>query len=281
MTIRGLIAASVAICTLAACTHTPNQQPNAAAWPQKINSARNVAQTTDTKLAEQLPLVNLADVASANSGYWSVTKGSGKEKVDFFGRYRAYIVSQPDQDYNDLYVFAETDALENLPSFKNIKVNKDGKLPKPEKDSEYKLIAKNSSFVWGGSWGGTEPTLTTNKKGSLVIQSMNEGIGRSSWNEQVIARFNPETAKVEVIGYEYQSYDKIDGSGLNCSFNFNTGVGLVTTTPIQVSENGVEKKPLPKPVQKKVSVPRKTVELSQWKSSPDNKSMSPCSDNIH
>lgn len=260
---------SAATLAFASCATTNN---NTTITEQKSTQVRNVAQAANQSLANKLPSVNLSDVASANSGYWSVKKGT----TDFFGRYKAYIVSTPDKDYNDLYVFAETDALENLPKYKTTKISKDEKAPQAEVDSEFNLIAKNSNFVWGGSFGGTEPTLTTNKKGSLVIQSMNEGIGRSAWNEQVIARFNPVSAKIEVIGYEYVSYDKLDGSGLNCSFNYNTGVGYVSITPVQIDDNGNEKKPLPKTIKKTVKVPTAMVDLNVWQGGPNNKMTSAC-----
>lgn len=229
-----------------------------------------------SSISAQMPSVQLADVTSANSGYWSVKRNS----KDFFGRYKAYIVAQPEHDYYDLYVFAETDALESLPQYKDQSVSKDKKAPKLENESQFQLIAKNQDFVWGSLFAGTEPTLTTNKKGSLVIQSMNEGIGRSAWSEQVIARFNPVTAKIEVIGYEYNSFDKIEGSGLTCSFNFSTGNGNVTITPRQWTDDGSQINPPPKSKAKSVQLSRETIDLSNWKSSDRNAKLTSCSNDL-
>jgi len=240
---------------------------------------RNLAQVSGGQnISTELQTVNLADVISASSGYWSVSKGAGASKTDFYGRYRAYIVAKPNADYNDLYVFAESSPLADLPVNKNKSILRGQRLSDVQTataNNEFNLIAKNSNFVWGGSFGGTEPTLTTNKKNSLVIQSMNEGIGRTAWNEQVIARFNPETGKIEVIGYEYISYDKIDGSGNKCSLNYNTGRGVVTTTPVSIDADGNEIKHAPDKAAN-VKVPNKPLELNEWKSNPDSPYLAPC-----
>ena len=76
-----------------------------------------------------------------------------------------------------------------------------------------------------------------NGKGSLVIVTMNEGIGRSAWEQRVSVRLNPDNAKLEVIGYDYRFRDKADLSSGTCSYNFNTGVGIVDRNGPEVDLN--------------------------------------------
>ncbi len=216
---------------------------------------------------------NLTDVISLNSGYWDVKKGSDS----YFGRYRAYIIAgNADQDYNTLVVYAEKEGLRQLPDSGSNKMGvKKAKIDKQNNNTKFSLVAKNDKFVWGSDWAGTEPTLTVNKKGSLVINTMNEGMGRSAWNQQVIVRLNPEIPTMEVIGLEFTSFDKLDQSASSCSYNFNTGVGVIKTTSPTIESDGNAMKN-PKNFVKNVKVPTEKINLNDWKDSSEIPMLKDC-----
>lgn len=221
----------------------------------------------------ELQNVNITDVISLNSGYWDVKKG----KDSYYGRYRAYILSgKADQDYNTLYVFAEKDGLQQLPAYNaGNPAGPKAKLAKQNDDSKFSLVSKNDKFIWGSDWAGTEPTLTVNKKGSLVINTLNEGVGRSAWNQQVIVRLNPETATMDVIGVEYSWYDKLDLSNGSCSYNFSTGLGIIKKMAAGADSDGNEIKN-PKSTVKNVKVPTTKINLNDWKDTSEYEMLKDC-----
>jgi hypothetical protein len=214
--------------------------------------------------------VNLVDVVSLNSGYWDVKKGNDT----YYGRYKAFILAT-EGDYYSLRVYAEKDGLDKAP---NLDVN--GKKPQniPEKndDSKYVQLVDNNSFVWGSDWAGTEPSLSINGRGSLVVVTGNSGIGRTSWEQKVTIKLNPVTDALEVIGFDYNYYDKLDLSNGSCSYNFNTGKGVIVRNgPEYDSAND---KPIAKPTVKKseVRVPAAKINLADWKDSSEMPVLSAC-----
>lgn len=230
------------------------------------------------KLAEQPSSLGTADletIMSMNSGFWNVTK----DKVPFFGRYKAFIIAQPDKDYNSLQVYAEEHALNELPKYQSEAKGKKEKL-ESQGITKLKLVAKNDNFVWGSNWAGTEPTLTTNTKNSLVVQSGNEGIGRTAWNEKVIMRFNPSAGRLDVIGYDYTYYDKIDNSNGNCTFNFSTGVAIIKTQAASTDDQGEPISPEPKVKTNRINFKAGPIDLEQWKSSEQMALLKPCLSNL-
>lgn len=227
---------------LMGCAATPYQNQR---WPASVADKLNV---------------KLTDIVSVNSGYWDVKK----DKETYYGRYKAFIVSG-EEDSNVLYVFAETDGLKQAPIVNADDAKKPAKIEKQNDDSKFTLIAENNKFIWGSDWAGTEPSLAVNGRGSLVIKTNNEGIGRSAWNQEVIARLNPSNNVLEVIGFEYNSRDKIDLSSNKCSYNFNTGVGIIVSSGPEVDRNDKPIKPVIK--SKRVKVSTAKVNINDWKES--------------
>lgn len=214
--------------------------------------------------------VNLVDVVSLNSGYWDVKKGNDT----YYGRYKAFILAT-EGDYYSLRVYAEKDGLEKAPNL-SVSGKKPQNIPEKNDDSKYVQLVDNNSFVWGSDWGGTEPSLAINGRGSLVVITGNSGIGRSAWEQKVTVKLNPVTDTLEVIGYDYNYYDKLDLSNGNCSYNFNTGKGIIV-------KNGPEydldnDKPIAKPTVKKqeVRVPTAKVSLADWKDASEMPVLNAC-----
>lgn len=238
-------------------------------WNHKDVVATTNNDKARTPASEKLnSRVNLTDIVSLNSGYWNVKSKTTKE--EYYGRYKAFILStSPDAEYMTLKVFAEKDGLVQNPNIQ-IKNRQKPQVAAKNDDSKFVQISENNQFVWGSDWGGTEPSLEVNSKGSLVIVTLNEGIGRSAWEQRVTVRLNPDTAQLEVIGFDYSYRDKLDLSSGNCSYNFNTGKGLINDFGPQVDISGDgDPVPFKKPTQshKEVKVSTAKVNLNDWKDS--------------
>lgn len=253
------------------------------------HSPKNVVATagaTKTRLPSSSTLnsrVNLTDIVSLNSGYWNVKSKTSKE--DYFGRYKAFVLfTTPDADYMTLKVFAEKDGLVQNP---NITIKNKGKKPQlaaKNDDSKYVQIAENNQFVWGSDWGGTEPSLEVNGRGSLVIVTLNEGIGRSAWEQRVTVRLNPDNAKLEVIGYDYSSHDKLDLSAGSCSYNFSTGVGIIDRFGPEVDlSTGADEPPViahPTKSHKQIKVEKVKVDINNWKDASEMPVLKDCFEGV-
>ncbi|MBY6242689.1 hypothetical protein [Methylosinus sp. Sm6] len=103
------------------------------------------------------------------------------------------------------------------------------------------FVKKNAAWVGGGA--GTLPSLAVSDKGSLLIKSENDAIGRDRWSETVtVVRRN---GALVVAGLTFTARDTLnpDGGGA-CDLNFLTGRG---------TRNG-----------KKVEIRPQTILLADW-----------------
>ena len=93
------------------------------------------------------------------------------------------------------------------------------------------LAVDNGKFlVTGGPMAGDEPSFATNRRDSLLIQSGNDGYGRTAWHEQVTVAWRG--GQLVVAGYDYSDYDKLgEENETNCSVNLLTGKGVLTVNP--------------------------------------------------
>lgn len=123
----------------------------------------------------------------------------------------------------------------------------------PKKPGVMNKVTDNSNFVWTGTLAGSEPNLEFSRKNTFVIVSGNDSSGRQTWQERVTAQYAASTGKVEVIGYDYSSYDKLQiDDGYTCSFDLLTGTAKAATV------NKAGSKP------RKVSPIKSPVDLNQW-----------------
>lgn len=89
------------------------------------------------------------------------------------------------------------------------------------KDS-LKLAVHKKGIAWAGGFWGTLPSLDTNKRGSLVITSANESIGRSRWSQDLTLAYRNNG--FVVAGYTYTARDTLDlDYSLICDVNLLTG----------------------------------------------------------
>jgi hypothetical protein len=111
----------------------------------------------------------------------------------------------------------------------------------PEGATKPSFVKKSAAWVGGGA--GTLPSLAVSDKGSLLIKSENDAIGRDRWSQTLtVVRRN---GALVVAGLTFIARDTLnpDGGGA-CDLNFLAGKG---------TRNG-----------KKVEVKAQTIPLADW-----------------
>jgi hypothetical protein len=88
-----------------------------------------------------------------------------------------------------------------------------------------KLALSKKNVAWRGAMYGTQPSLSVNPQGSLVIQSANDAIGRDRWSKKITALY--ENGEFIVAGFTYSYHDTLDlSAGGTCDVNLLTGKGV-------------------------------------------------------
>jgi hypothetical protein len=93
------------------------------------------------------------------------------------------------------------------------------------------LVRKNAA--WSGSLWGTRPSLAINDKGSLLIKSSNEAIGRNRWSQTLTLVYRD--GEFVVAGFTREERDTLDvnASG-SCDLNFLSGKGKRNGKAVQL-----------------------------------------------
>lgn len=91
------------------------------------------------------------------------------------------------------------------------------------------LLKKNAA--WSGAMWGSRPSLDVNDKGSLLIKSANEAIGRSRWSQTLTIVYRNN--EFLVAGLTRDARDTIDLASHDCDVNFLTGKGKRDGKPIE------------------------------------------------
>jgi hypothetical protein len=87
------------------------------------------------------------------------------------------------------------------------------------------LDAYIPALVWQGEMFGTQPYLDVNARGSLLVQSQNDAIGRNRWHETITVTYRE--GQFVIAGYTYNSRDTLDlDNTTSCDINFLTGQWL-------------------------------------------------------
>lgn len=108
---------------------------------------------------------------------------------------------------------------------------------KLEAGVEPTLVKKNAA--WSGAMAGTRASLAASEKGSLLIKSANEGIGRGRWSQTLTVVYR--NGAPIVAGLTREERDTLDlAAGGSCDLNFLTGEGTrsgkkITVRPLAVS----------------------------------------------
>lgn len=98
------------------------------------------------------------------------------------------------------------------------------------------LVKKQAA--WNGSMWGSRRTLDANAKGSLVMKSQNEAIGRSRWSEALTIVFRNH--EYLVAGLTYELRDTLEPrTGGNCDINFLSGKGTRNGKPVETKLSAI------------------------------------------
>lgn len=90
------------------------------------------------------------------------------------------------------------------------------------------LVKKNAA--WSGSMWGTRPSLAVSDKGSLLIRSANEAVGRGRWSQTLTIAYRG--GHFVVAGIRRQESDTLNPkAGGSCDLNLLTGAGLRNRLP--------------------------------------------------
>jgi hypothetical protein len=83
-------------------------------------------------------------------------------------------------------------------------------------------------IAWTGAMFGTQPELSVNHAGSLLITSMNEAIGRDRW--RITLTVAHRDGDLRIAGITYAWYDTLDPTAWgSCDLNLLSGRGELET----------------------------------------------------
>ncbi len=107
-------------------------------------------------------------------------------------------------------------------------------VPAPEKGAApLKPALVKAGVAWAGQMWGTLPSLSVNGRGSLVITSGNDAIGRDRWHQALTVAYRDGT--YVVIGITRDHRDTLDPkAGGSCDLNLSTGRGTADGRPVTV-----------------------------------------------
>ena len=119
-----------------------------------------------------------------------------------------------------------------------LKLNKKGdvelKIYISVKEDILMKVIDRSDLVWGDNFGGREPSLSVNSRGSLLIKSQNFGVGRSRWEETLTVAFR--NFQFYVVGFTYSYFDTFDKNyNGNCDINLFTGKAFIDGKHVQTN----------------------------------------------
>lgn len=160
--------------------------------------------------------------------------------LDLFSMHSSYWMTAQDAQGNSTILRFMAFALK--PSANRIDPNSgNGRLliymEDPTNHEKFDVVVDNEKFMWTAPFAGAEPSLSLNRKNSLLIQTGNEGIGRSAWTQTVTAAYRGN--QIVVAGYDYTSYDKLqEYPAVNCSVNLLTGQIVYQETDVRTDKPG-------------------------------------------
>jgi hypothetical protein len=103
---------------------------------------------------------------------------------------------------------------------------------------EMKLLVHKQNIAWRGGLWGTQPSLEVNERGSLMVISGNQAIGRNRWTQTLTITYRKNTFMV--AGYTYTANDTLDlNYNLDCDVNLLNGKGIKNGKPFKSSARAV------------------------------------------
>ncbi|MCK5872029.1 MAG: hypothetical protein KAG26_04305 [Methylococcales bacterium] len=100
-------------------------------------------------------------------------------------------------------------------------------------------LAYKKDIVWTGTMDGTEPYLKAKGRGSLLINSENDSVGRNRWQKTLTVSYRDKNFMVG--GYTYNSYDTLDlNKTFTCDLNLFTGHGIKNKKAFNVAPQKIK-----------------------------------------
>ncbi len=126
---------------------------------------------------------------------------------------RAVLVGSPEPSSADLYIYLGT----------------------PKGFEETVFV---SQFASSGSMWGQLPSLAVNDAGSLLVHSLNIGMGRNRWEQVVTIAYRDDSFVLAGFGFQYHDSIDPDDNG-SCDLNILTGRGVfsVNSGPEQTRDH--------------------------------------------
>jgi hypothetical protein len=107
-----------------------------------------------------------------------------------------------------------------------------------ESSQAMRLAVSKKNIAWRGTMWGTQPALAITGRGSLVITSGNQAIGRNRWTQKLTVAYR-DNAFI-VAGYTYTERDTLaPGSHSSCDINFLTGRGVKNKKPFSIPARAI------------------------------------------
>ena len=99
-------------------------------------------------------------------------------------------------------------------------------------ESALALAQSKAGIAFSGGMWGQLPSLESNGKGSLMIKSMNDSVGRDRWSQTLTIVYRNK--EFLVAGISFTARDTLDPkAGGSCELNLLTGKGLRNGKPVQ------------------------------------------------
>lgn len=101
----------------------------------------------------------------------------------------------------------------------------------PMREGPARPALMKKDAAWTGAMWGARPELGSNSKGSLLIKSGNDGIGRSRWSQTLTVVYR--NREFVVAGLTREAHNTIDLTSHDCDLNFLTGKGKRDGKPVE------------------------------------------------
>ncbi|MDQ7089701.1 MAG: hypothetical protein Q9M50_03540 [Methylococcales bacterium] len=111
-----------------------------------------------------------------------------------------------------------------------------------QQNNTLKQVLYKSDFIWMGSMEGTVPYLESKgKKGSFIIMSGNDSIGRNRWSQALTIAYREKAFTLG--GYTYNSRDTLaPDHSFACDLNLFTGKGLRNNKAFKINAQKIKLK---------------------------------------
>jgi hypothetical protein len=224
--IRALLAGCISLTTLGCASSTSSNLPQASNGATPIAEAKSEQTPKPSEIAEAKP------EAPASTAQVS-TEAKSKSQSTAPAKSPAPAQSAPPEIAQDKALSSTTsdwnrDGIEDraiLVASEADPTETDLLIYLSDQSQTPKLALNKKNVAWRGAMYGTQPSLSVNPQGSLVIQSANDAIGRDRWSKKITALY--ENGEFIVAGYTYSYHDTLDlSAGGTCDVNLLTGKGV-------------------------------------------------------